>query len=97
LEGGRSQIRQWTTPASRGGGLGENEANHLIYMRWRERSPQKVLTWNRQLHDEVIAAIQEAPEEWFTEKERRSEWPYDLDGHSTYHRVKDILCVVGKR
>ncbi len=28
-------------------GLGETEGNHLIYMRWRDRSPQEVLAWHR--------------------------------------------------
>jgi hypothetical protein len=71
-------------------GLGYNEANHLIYMRWRDRSPQEVLAWHRQVQEDVLAALREAPDEWFSGKERKPEWPYDLDGHSGYHRVKDI-------
>lgn len=70
--------------------LGESEANHLIYLRWRDRSPQEVLAWHRQVHEELLTALREAPEEWFSGRERRAEWPYDLDGHSAYHRVKDI-------
>jgi hypothetical protein len=68
----------------------ESEANHLIYIRWRDRSPQEVLAWHRQVQEEVLAALREAPEEWFSCRKRRAEWPYDLDGHSAYHRVRDI-------
>lgn len=71
-------------------GLSETDENHLIYVRWRDRSPQDVLAWHRQVQVEVLAALRDAPEEWFSEKERRPEWPFDLDGHSSYHRVNDI-------
>ena len=71
-------------------GLNTNDGNHLVYMRWRDRSPQDVLAWHRQVHQDVIKALKAAPEEWFSGRERGSEWPYDLDGHSAYHRVKDI-------
>jgi hypothetical protein len=71
-------------------GLGETEGNHLIYLRWRERPPQEVLAWHRQVQEEVLAALRAAPEKWFSGRERKPEWPNDLDGHSAYHRVKDI-------
>jgi hypothetical protein len=71
-------------------GLETNEANHLIYLRWRDRSPQEVLAWHRQVQEDVLAALRTAPDKWFSGKERRPEWPFDLDGHSTYHRAKDI-------
>lgn len=71
-------------------GLSESDGNHLIYLRWRDRSPQEVLAWHRQVQEDVLAALREAPEEWFSGKERKQEWPFDLDGHSAYHRVKDI-------
>jgi hypothetical protein len=71
-------------------GLGETGVNHFIYMRWRDRSPQEVLAWHRQVQADVLATLREAPEEWFNARERRAEWPYDLDGHSAFHRVKDI-------
>ena len=38
----------------------------------------------------MLAALREAPEKWFSGRERKPEWPNDLDGHSAYHRVKDI-------
>jgi hypothetical protein len=49
-----------------------------------------VLAWHRQVQEDVLAALQAAPDEWFSARERNSDWPYDLDGHSAYHRVKDI-------
>jgi hypothetical protein len=71
-------------------GLGINEGNHLIYMRWRDRSPQDVLAWHRQVQEDLLAALRAAPEAWFSGTERNPQWPFDLDGHSAYHRAKDI-------
>jgi hypothetical protein len=71
-------------------GLDTNEDNHLIYIRWRNRSPQEVLSWHRLVHKDMIAALREAPDEYFSAKERSEQWPYDLDGHSLFHRVHDI-------
>lgn len=84
----RSARGQRRPPEERG--LGESEGNHLIYMRWRDRSPKEVLAWHKQVQEDVLAALREAPEAWFSGKDRKPEWPYDLDGHSAYHRVKDI-------
>ena len=84
----RSARGQRRPPEERG--LGETEANHQIFLSWRDRPPQEVLAWHRQVQEDVLVALQEAPEEWFSGRERRAEWPYDLDGHSAYHRVKDI-------
>lgn len=71
-------------------GLGINDGNHLIYMRWRDRSAKEVLAWHRQVQVDVLTALAAAPEEWFSGKERGEQWPYDLDGHSVYHRSRDI-------
>ena len=71
-------------------GLNWTDGNHLIYERWRDRSPQEVLAWHRQVQEEVLAALQEAPDAWFSGRDRRPDWPFDLDGHSSYHRVQDI-------
>jgi hypothetical protein len=70
--------------------LETNDANHLIYARWHDRSPQQVLAWHRQVQEDVLAALREAPDEWFSGRKRKEEWPYDLDGHSAYHRIRDI-------
>ncbi len=83
------KIRKQPLPAEMKG-LSETDENHLIYERWRDRSPQEVLAWHRQVQNDVLAALRDAPEEWFSGRERRPEWPFDLDGHSSYHRVKDI-------
>jgi len=71
-------------------GLNWTDGNRLIYERWRDRSPQQVLDWHRQVQQEALAALQAAPEAWFSNRERKAEWPFDLDGHSSYHRVQDI-------
>ena len=71
-------------------GLNETDGNRLIYERWRDRSPQEIIAWHRQVQEEVLTALQDAPEAWFSGRERRPEWPFDLDGHSSYHRLKDI-------
>jgi hypothetical protein len=84
----RTARKQRRPPEERG--LGLNDLNHLIYIRWRDRSPQEVLAWHRQVHEEVLNALREVPDEWFSGKEHGLEWPGDLDSHSSYHRVKDI-------
>ena len=71
-------------------GLNITDENHVIYMRWRDRSPREVLEWHRQVQKDLLAALKAAPDEWFSGKERKADWPFDLDGHSEYHRVKDI-------
>ena len=77
--------------------LETNAANHLIYLRWHVRSPQEVLAWHRQVQEDVLAALRAAPDEWFSGRERRREWPYDLDGHSAYHRARDIARALAVR
>jgi hypothetical protein len=84
----RSIRRQKRPPEERG--LETNDANHLIYLRWHDRSPREVLAWHRQVQEDLLVALRAAPDKWFNGRERRKEWPYDLDGHSEYHRVKDI-------
>ncbi|MCU0485600.1 MAG: ClbS/DfsB family four-helix bundle protein [Anaerolineales bacterium] len=77
-------------------GLNINQGNHLVYLRWHNRSPQEVLAWHRQVQQDVLAALQEVPDEWFSGRERGPDWPGDLDGHSAYHRVKDIERALNK-
>lgn len=71
-------------------GLNTTDGNHLVYLRWRERSPREVLAWHRQVQKDVLAALREAPEGWFSGRERAADWPGDLVGHSREHRVRDI-------
>jgi hypothetical protein len=83
------KIKKQPIPAEEKG-LNWTDGNHLVYERWRDRSPQEVLAWHRQVQIDALAALQGAPEALFSGRERRSEWPFDLDGHSSYHRVNDI-------
>ncbi len=71
-------------------GLNTNDENRYIYVRWRKRSPQEVLAWHRQVQADLLAALREAPAAWFDGKHHSPDWPFDLDGHSANHRVKDI-------
>lgn len=71
-------------------GLAVNQGNALVYRRWRNRRPADVVAWHRRVQDDVIHTLQARPEEWFTGKERGASWPGDFDGHSAWHRVRDI-------
>jgi hypothetical protein len=70
--------------------LNVTDRNHLIYLRWRKRSPREVLAWHRQVHRDLLKALREAPAEWFSRASRGPDWPFDLDGHSEEHRLRDI-------
>jgi hypothetical protein len=41
--------------------------------------------------------LKEMPEEWFNGKEHEPDWPSDLEGHSSHHRVKDIERALATR
>ena len=71
-------------------GLDTAAGNHLVYVRWRDRSPQAVLEWHRAVQVDVIEALRAAPDAWFSGREHAADWPYDLVGHSTSHRLRDI-------
>jgi hypothetical protein len=86
-------IRKQRRPAEERG-LEFHEMNRLIWQRWRGRSAQEVLDWHRQVQQDLIAALREAPEEYFSGKERGEPWPFDVDGHSAFHRVKDLEAAV---
>ncbi len=70
--------------------LTTNEHNHVVYEHWRDRPAAEVLAWHQQVQANLLAALREAPEAWFSARERGAPWPFDLDGHSAYHRVRDI-------
>lgn len=88
VDAARVARRQRRPPAERG--LPASEANHLIYERWRDRPPRDILAWHRKVQEDVLTALREAPEAWFSGRERGAPWPFDLDGHSAEHRVRDI-------
>ena len=66
------------------------ESNHRIFERFHRWPARKVLEWHRQVQADLLKALREAPEGWFTRPSRSETWPFDLDGHSAEHRVKDI-------
>ena len=72
-------------------GIPPDDVNHVVYLRWHSQSPRKVLAWHRQVQKDILAALKEAPSTWFTtSRAQGSDWPYHLDGHSSFHRVRDI-------
>ena len=91
----RSFSRQPRSPDMRG--LNETEENHRIYLTWHDRSPQEVLAWHRQVQEHLLVTLREKPEEWFSDRQHRPDWPYDLDAHSAFHRVRDIVQALKTR
>ncbi len=77
-------------------GLDTKAGNRLVYTRWRNRPPQEVLAWHRQVHKDVMAAIKAMPEDYFSGKDRPADWLGDLDHHSAHHRVHDIEGALAK-
>jgi len=77
-------------------GLNITEGNHLVYARYHKRSAREVLEWHRRVQADLLRALREAPDEWFSRPRRGDNWPYDLDGHSAEHRVKDIQRALAK-
>lgn len=70
--------------------LNINEGNRAVYLHWKRRSPKEVLAWHREVHRDLLKALRAAPSAWFTRASRGPDWPFDLDGHSANHRVKDL-------
>jgi hypothetical protein len=77
-------------------GLSTTAGNRLVYLRWRNKSPREVLAWHRQVQKDVLATLRKAPDKLFTGKSRAADWPGDLDGHSSDHRIKDIERALGE-
>ena len=66
-----------------------SDANHFVYLRWRDRSAKDVVAWHRQVQEDLVAALRAAPAMWFTSKNPASWWPPNVDHHSAQHR-RDI-------
>ena len=66
------------------------DSNHLVFARYHRRPAQEILEWHRQVQADVLRALREAPDSWFSRPSRADNWPFDLDGHSAEHRIKDI-------
>ncbi len=73
------------------------EQNHLLFIRYHKRPPREILEWHRQVQAELLKVLRDTPEDWFSGKERKADWPYDLDGHSAYHRIRDIEGALADR
>src|SRR5512146_457893 len=84
----RTIRKQRRPPEERG--LPPDDLNHVVYLRWRSRSPREVRDWHRQVQRDLVAALKEAPPAWFSGRERGPDWPSHLEGHSSFHRVRDI-------
>jgi hypothetical protein len=77
-------------------GLDVTRINRLVYQRWRGRRPGEVVAWHRRVHADVLRTLAGKPEEWFGRREHSAEWPLDLDGHSAWHRVRDMEAALGR-
>jgi hypothetical protein len=77
-------------------GLEVNQINAVIYRRWRNRRPADVVAWHRQVQADVMQTLKDRPDEWFGRRERGPRWPGDFDGHSAWHRVRDIEAALGR-
>ncbi len=86
--------RQHLPPEMRG--LNITEGNHRVFARYHRRPPREVLEWHRQVQADLLKALKEAPDAWFTRPSRADNWPFDLDGHSAVHRVNDIQAALAK-
>lgn len=75
-------------------GLEVNQINGLIYRRWAKRRPADVVAWHRRVQAAVIDTLRARSDDWFSQRERGPEWPGDFDGHSAWHRVRDIEATV---
>jgi hypothetical protein len=78
-------------------GLEVNAINAIIYERWRRRRPADVVAYHRRIQEDVMRSLREKPDEWFTGRERGPYWPGDFDGHSAWHRVRDIDATINRR
>ncbi len=84
---------QRRSPESR---LNITDGNHAVFMRYHRRPAREVLAWHRQVQADLLKALREAPDEWFSRPSRADNWPFDLDGHSAVHRVQDIEGALAK-
>jgi Mycothiol maleylpyruvate isomerase N-terminal domain len=70
--------------------------NSLVWEQWRDRSPEDVVAWHREVHADVIRTLASKPEEWFGRRERSEHWPADFVSHSAAHRLKDMVSALKK-
>jgi hypothetical protein len=53
----RALRRQRKPPEERG--LSLTDTNHLVYVRWRDRSPSEVLAWHREVQLDLVTALRD--------------------------------------
>ena|SRR5438128_5879554 len=53
-----------------------------------------IVRWHRRVQQQVLLTLRERPDDWFSGKERGASWPGDFDGHSAWHRVRDIEAAI---
>ena len=66
-------------------GKSVNDQNAVLYRRWSRRPTREVLAYHRAVHRKVRAALRALPASYYAKRFSKY-WPYDLAGHSTWHR-----------
>ena len=59
--------------------------NRILYLRWRDRPARDVVAYHRTIQRQISKAMRALPAAYYA-KRFSSLWPYDLAGHSTWHR-----------
>jgi hypothetical protein len=75
-------------------GLEVNAINRLVYRRRRTMPPSDVVAWHRRTQADVMRTLANTPEEFFSRRERGSDWPGDFTEHSAWHRMRDIEAAI---
>ncbi len=78
-----------------GRGLNITQENHILFARYQTLPARQVLVWHRQVQKDLLRALRAAPNDWFKRPNLGADWPFDLDGHSAAHRVRDIEAALG--
>lgn len=75
--------------------------NHLVYVRWCDRTADEIVSWHRMVHKHVVSVLENGPETWFVPGGIR--WSRDnlsneavaaLSTHSDQH-LRDIQRALG--
>ena len=75
--------------------------NHLVFLRWKDRTANEVLRWHRLVQKHVVSILEKGPDTWFLPAGRRAsrenlshEAVSSLSIHSDTH-LRDIKKAVG--
>jgi hypothetical protein len=91
-EARRTLTRQPRPPDRRNETL--RAANARIYAEWVARPLADVVAEAERVHDAVIETLRALPDEFFSQRARSPQWPYDLVGHLAEHRRKHLERVL---